>query len=111
MTLPPEGTASPTPPPAPTAVTVQTKLTIKHRRGSKKFTGKVKTGSPCKRRVVRIVRGSKQLKSKKSRRSGGYRSFKKRPSGKVRARVTKKTVVQDGVTYTCTAAKSRKVRS
>ena len=93
-------------------MTVQTKLTIKHKRGSKKFTGKVKTGSPCKRRVVRIVRGSKQLKSKKSRKSGGYTiRFKKRPSGKVRARVTKKTVVKDGVTYTCTAAKSKKVRS
>ena len=89
-----------------------TKLTIRHKRGSKKFAGRVSANSPCKRRVVRIFKGSKQLKSKKSRKSGRYMiRFKKRPSGRVRARVTAKTVVKDGVTYNCTAARSKKVRS
>ena len=81
-----EKTPDPNATPAPVpAVTVTTKLTIKHKRGSKKFSGKVSAKSPCKRRVVRIVKGSKQVKSKRSRKSGKYTiRFKKRPSGKVR---------------------------
>lgn len=114
VTLDPNGNPTPVPSttPPPAAVTVATKISIKHRRGSRRFTGKVKTKSPCKRRLVKIVRGSKRLKSKRSKKSGKYSiRFKKAPSGKVRAKVSRKTVVKDGVTYTCLGAKSRKVRA
>jgi len=111
-TTPPGTTPPGTTPPGTTIIRRKTRVSIRRRSGGRRYTGKVSAKSPCRpRRTVRLFRGSKKIKTTKSKSSGSYSiRLKKRPGKRVRVKVSSVTRSSGGKTFRCGAASSKRVK-